>query len=138
MFALRMPAAGMYVKINVMNFLTFPANGGSLHPSRFVFVVAGSLFGKPMGSEEGLQAKRILEDHVVLHGGELMDTLWTVEVSSQIGGEEHSLSVQQPVCPKSTPSLLATAVNDRLVLSTASPPPIYVVVVLLMFRSRTR
>lgn len=34
-----------------------------------------------MGSEEGLQAKRSLENHIVLLGGELMDTLWNVEVS---------------------------------------------------------
>lgn len=33
-----------------------------------------------MGSEEGLQAKRSLENHIVLLGGELMDTLWNVEV----------------------------------------------------------
>eukprot|EP00752_Nemacystus_decipiens_P012157 g10776.t1 len=35
----------------------------------------------PVGSEEGLQARRSLEDHVVLLGGELMDTLWNVEVT---------------------------------------------------------
>lgn len=35
-----------------------------------------------MGSEEGLHAKRSLEDHIILLGGELMDTLWRVEVGA--------------------------------------------------------
>lgn len=40
-----------------------------------------------MGSEEGLQAKRSLEDHVVLLGGELMDTLWNVEVGGCLANQ---------------------------------------------------
>lgn len=96
----------------------------------------GSLFGKPVGSEEGLQAKRSLEDHVVDLGGELMDTLWNVEVGELVN--KSKANKEYTTCPYSTPST-RSMVNHHLIRSTTYLAPSNCpLVLLLMVRSPTR
>lgn len=84
-----------------------------------------------MGSEEGLQAKRSLEEHVIRLGGELKDTLWNVEVGAcQSEAESTRTRHVQTRCR------LGAMVNDQLVRSTA--PPTCVLVLPLLVRSLTK